>query len=506
MDDMGINSTAFSNQEYYLGSQLVLTQTTTTAGPGTSVSKDAALKLVTRNGSKDQMINIRYRKQGQTATSNLTVCVPKHTASAATLYVGTDGSTYTDSTYTQRTTAEPCSTITGRTLRMYNFANFGSKTTPWNRGDFTLSRNGGDRLLVQANGTFYAGPASTGEELTYGDPVAIRVSGLGSGPYTMPVMRLQVIGTQPATTVNLCYPGFTAQSGLPYIFYFYDSTGRPYSDLFLTKQVSCTMPVSPGLEASVIERVVSVTKEDYTSQVPAPTFNPQEFYLGSTLSYTQTSYASLGNGTAIITDEPLKIVVRNGNRDQILNVRYKLAGQTSSLLLPVCVPKHAGTEATLYVGRDGSTFTDANYIQRTMTEPCGTFVNRALRTYNFSSNGFGAGTTSWTRGDFTVMRNAGDRMLVQVNGFKYAGAAKTGEELSYGDPVAIKVTGLASPYEMPVMRLNLVGVQPDVTTELCYPGFTSSSGLPYTVFFFDKNGKPYSDIFLTQAVSCTLPS
>ncbi|MFH0829200.1 MAG: hypothetical protein V1907_03410 [Candidatus Kerfeldbacteria bacterium] len=65
-------------------------------------------------GLPTQMILIAYRGSKDTADKTLNVCIGE--TSAQKVYVATDGSTYTDSGLTHRTTVEPCETLTARTF------------------------------------------------------------------------------------------------------------------------------------------------------------------------------------------------------------------------------------------------------------------------------------------------------------------------------------------------------------------------------------------------------
>ncbi|MBI5467385.1 MAG: fibronectin type III domain-containing protein, partial [Candidatus Kerfeldbacteria bacterium] len=352
--------------------------------------------------------------------------------------------------------------------------------------------------------------------------------------YTFPRMVVQLVGKNDAhadTTATICVPEqhFTRNSNYTYDLnrFFYDTTGTPYSDIFLT------LPAMTGTCQQVVDKSLKFSQVD-TAQAQTEGIWP----INSRVHVVQTGQA-IGQlmtgdwtrlGTVMTTPtDPLAVAPfvdpnEAGTTYTIPRTIAQLTGKDANhgdLTATICMPEQTFTRNANYTytisrfffDKTGTPYSDIFLTASAMTGTCAQVTEKALR-FTQIDTVHATRETAWPENSSLhfVQQNEGLGSLTGTGDWTRLGTVMT----TPTDPLA--VAPFVDPNEagvtvtVPRTIAQLIGKDAqhaDLTKNVCVPEttFTRNSDSRYTIsrFFFDKTGTPYNDIFLTtpaMAGSC----
>lgn len=300
-----------------------------------------------------------------------------------------------------------------------------------------------------------------------------------------------------------------------------------------------TQTTNQPLQVSDVVRAVSVR-----DPLESDSFRPQEYYAGRTLVYQQPLPGSEFD-TAPSTgraNQALSIVVNpnavsggphfgiptahaqattfsiepipfTGMTGQYVLMWYRQAGNQTDQLMTLCLGR---TDATrVYVGSDGSTYTDSRLRNRTTTRPCSQLKTMNGGVEQLSEGAVNAEKTN--EGIFNLVRSI--RVLAHFDRGQY----QPPEPIEGTDPAP--VAQIIAHFRTPLWvgfapttddQGNFLAVVPSaifrlvdsqttpgrtVVQYLCHPGAVYNETTTGPVIFFDKDGNAYEDFFLTKRLS-----
>lgn len=531
---LNLQDNTSSQQYYYLGSTQVYRQmdyqngldlgSVTTAQPlSIQIGGQNQAPSVETGSMQQQLVHITYRTPGSDTNLYFTLCLALTNQVPTRVYFSDDGSAFKDSALTQRYITKTCTEIKNQALKYPNPVDLSIGSTLWTDGTLAFRSYMQDRMTVPAGGSKIVN-APVGPAMNFSDPLAVLSTFLSphTAPYIIPPLRLIVINGAPSGTTTLCYPGVSQNTQAERHPIYFDTAGKPYSDIFLQNQIPCELPPIPDEAKSKIQLVISDVVS-VSSVIDSGLFGQHDYALGGTLSYRQTAPSAGTHVASIATDKPLTIyrtIFGGAYGDQeMANLTYRTAGSASDQTMTICLglPVGSFTNAPMYVAIDGSLYQDSALTTRTTTDTCGAIKSRAL-TYSNPTQLSGA-PSSWTdHVDVAIRRGGADRLLARrdlsnggLTGFTYTVSPQIPVATqTNGDPLAMTIgfqnVGRPAPYIIPTMSLSVQNSLPTGTTTICIPGGTRTNADQFGPIYFDKTGKPYGDIFLTQAISCTPPA
>lgn len=286
-------------------------------------------------GFESQMIRISYRADTSGTNGNfslppkyVTICLGKTTAT--TVYVGTDGSTYTSlllGNLSGRTTAQSCAQIKQKALKLVEISRAAYATEkPWpSQTEVFLNRQGFTLGTLYANGDF----KSSGSVFTVPppeDPLKVMPMYIGGteGAYTIPRSTAQLTGRNNANqdvNVTICMPELTVTKtdlSITSTSVFFDSSGTPYSDIFLQT------PAMTGTCGGALNR--GYRPERITNAAATRTIDDTHGFAVTTRGQLQGMITTDGSWSPSDNREPeqalipLTVFVSGGNQGDLVNV------------------------------------------------------------------------------------------------------------------------------------------------------------------------------------------
>ncbi len=488
-------------------------------------------------GFPAQMVTISYMRDATSGPDYLTLCIGQ--SSESRLYIGSDGSTYTDSKLTNRTTSESCDDIKNRSLKFSSVTNTEGSFLP-----STLSHslnilqvgNANLGLYNFANGFSYGSqvvdypsdtPLTLMPEFTFGDN------------YTTPEALIRITGAPyqgESQQATLCMPSVdVTQSEVP-ARYFFDTRGNAYSDVFLTQPVVTEDCVT---KRERMLRVSSFTDLHLMSQVIAS--DPSNFSLGHFDLYQDQTllYGLSADGTGPYYNSaynpigPFGIHATAGNIEGSVIVPQTimhLAGHlwvsadpnvpSQTFNVTACTPSYSlnGTtgegDTTFYFDQNGEPYTDIFLTNRALKTSCTQSYNRGLHVTHFTN----ATVADGNPGSFEGTFNFNFARTYQLGSIHFPSQSVSASTTTSGtiEPLMVQPvvdSSITTPVHVPYLKLNFQGgytaesdVAPTpINTTLCLPAFsyTPSTGDGYKIFYYDTKGQPYEDLLLTKPVLCT---
>lgn len=186
-----------------------------------------------------------------------------------------------------------------------------------------------------------------------------------------------------------------------------------------------------------------------------------------------------------------------GLTTQMVVVRYRTSGDRTDRFLTVCIGQTDVTK--VYVGRDGSTFTDAKLRNRTTTEACPSIIGRAFR------------PTKITGGTVIAEPSTLNTELEWNFVRFFIGLARFTRFSEYQTPDG-EVPFVALPSDTPlyagvnapvnettpnaVFRIEAETNSTSSSLTVCFPSLTVNPNTGGPVYYFDVEGTPYNDIML----------
>ncbi len=369
-----MDRTTFVPLRYKVGTTTVYTQTSQEGNPDTNPGVKTGKVSIERasavpGGSLPaQLIKLSYRLSGDTTDRNLTICLGPNSVSK--VYVGSDGSTYTDSGLTKRTTVQPCATIVQRALKFSDIQSATRSTEgPWlfnqvvsfMRNDIQLGSMGNSDTFIDSQNL----PGG------FDDPLELLPQNT-SGASTFPRSMFYLTGKdqldQPLTATvcmpELSVPDFTVG---PYVPVFFDRQGDGYKDLFLSERYitkNCADILAQGLKFSDIQSATRSTEGPWLfNQVVS--FMRNDIQLGS-----------MGNSDTFIDsqnlpggfDDPLELLPQNtSGASTFPRSMFYLTGKDQldqPLTATVCMPELSvpdftvGPYVPVFFDRQGNPYDD----------------------------------------------------------------------------------------------------------------------------------------------------
>lgn len=191
------------------------------------------------SGLPTQMLVISYRGANDPSDRYLTICVGK--TDAQTVYVGTDGSTYTDRTLKRRTTNQPCTAITARAFVPTKITGghvISEQTTlpnpAWRFIRFFIP------LADFYRNTGFVPPEDPNQHVTLPSQTPLWAGYIFDEmplqPTPAAMFRIEAEVNGSATTTTLCFPRLTVDPNTGGPLYYFDAHGTPFHDIMLTQK------------------------------------------------------------------------------------------------------------------------------------------------------------------------------------------------------------------------------------------------------------------------------
>lgn len=278
-------------------------------------------------GLTSQYILIWYRQVGDTADRLMTLCLGQ--TSATTVYVGSDGSTYTDSNLRNRTTARSCDQLNQMNRGVEQVSEGTASIVPTNHGRHDIVKSARilgrfDEGVFQASDPIATDPVLVAQVIAnFHSPTIIGFAPATDGennystvipPAIFKLVDTQTNLTQPVTQY-LCQPGATLNTTTLAPVFFFDRDGNAYRDLFLTERMESAN--CPG----VIARSFKV--EDVTALSATPSawsYGSVYLYHGQTvlgqLSSSDLPFPTFTDGEKVTNPiGPLSVVAARNSGD-----------------------------------------------------------------------------------------------------------------------------------------------------------------------------------------------
>lgn len=479
-----------------------------------------------------QFIRLTFTQTNTTGPTTVNICVGL--TSATTLYVGKDGSTYTDKNLTRRTTTQGCKTIASRALRVGDVTNVEFAQDPTipvaPDNEILVHRTGFLGKIKQSDFEFQKNGAP---RENFSDPVMLTYLGSNPAgadlPFSIPdmIVNLQdysvvgVIDDNPDPKVyTLCFPGKTFDHGNVGQNYYFDIDGRAYFDIMLSRPASaarCTDVNERAFRVSSVHRA-SVLLNGLPSQ---PNDLGWKINNGRVVVRTVKRDATLvgennmGNSRWPIYIEPQYPYSLPGGA-VTGPTKIHLTGEWVGLRDPsevysriVCIPlttfdidPSVQLPRGYFYDKNGLPFTDIFLTYRANSDDncpqtvSGGYAPAAVRTMSSSVTP----THPYT---ITAMSGKYQYGELTANGFEAWGSLQTPFQ---GLPLSLELGGWPEPTNIPVQAVTITETT-GATKTVCWGPFTPGNMYDAsTIVYYGANGQGYRDLFLQQPINCTLPS
>lgn len=530
----------FSTLNYIAGSQTVFSQTTLTgeggdALPGTNRNQNLSIRRAVQTSSADtpagggairatfgiptaraqatsfsvepippvgiagQIVTLRYRLAGDPTERTLTLCLGQ--TESNTVYVSTDGSTYTDSKLTKRTTSATCPSIQSRAMKTTDVVKAKLMPHPkqtmyenetimnWDAVNVTLARSntvlarkapGGFTLMENGDDASF----EDGQIVTAGnDPLQIYHEGgvmpyySGSGEYnrtidvTESILEIYSTPDISVATAKLCVPGAYFVEGVSNQKFFYDREGTPYLDIFLTDRAT------PAACPSILSRVYAPNRLQSVSW--SQTLGPDRGL------WIQGAFWHYG-----VMYEDTWYDRQDGNNPA---EGYSVDGLGTVILLTGNRSECTFATATCTATRPGSG-----------SGPTPEAARQAARSFCFGKIACNGNplNSCYDNGELAAP------LELRYSGYvEELNSLTDGVYTSYGrcESNQTYTVSTPTPFAVPATTLSLTDDAGE-TVHACYPGDPDARwNLFEHMYFYDRQGKPYQDLFLAEPVACSAP-
>ncbi len=158
-----------------------------------------------------------------------------------------------------------------------------------------------------------------------------------------------------------------------------------------------------------------------------------------------------------------------------------------------------------YVDINGNTYYDQGLTQRANSEDCNVFTSRTMHFIDFF---YGAMTPNNPAEGLGFTLAKGWEIPLMLAGYTETEGLVDLYTDTYATRAPLFIIGNAGwggEGSFPINEFNLTLNTNEGTKELCFPETIDDKS--YFVYFYDKNGKPYNDMLLTDEVACNeIPS
>ncbi len=482
-----------------------------------------------------QMVLLTYgaRTRANTlVTKTLTVCIGS--TASTTLYVGSDGTTYTSmNTFgvLSGPTSESCSAIVRRALKPISLTagRMVAQASAWPTNErYTFFR--GQTALAHLDPLNDFQPGQGTASASANDPLMVSPE-VNSDPtdLTLPASFVTLTGQNQAglaTTMTLCMPPMTILgNGYRVIPYFFANDGTAYSDIFLSQLVvdygdnftTCPAAQAKALKYSQLSSgtIASEKPTDLglaidRSNILMAGFNGTTFHQEGTVTPQQ-------NMNDPVTVEPTtsEAAVSVTYPRSLMNLTGTDLNGATAYSTTLCVPEMTwnsqdGTAPRLFYDTTGTPYNDIFLLQPAMSGTCAATIQHGLKFGTIES-------ASTSPAVDPHLSNPTFHALYLYNKGTMAGQVNSTWWHLIDQPQGtphdffpfLMLVGGGDPEE--VFDVPTVGVT--ITHDsgqkqiLCFPGKaqikTGDISKLYSVFY-DSSGQPYSDLFLSQPVTCDL--
>ncbi len=487
-----------------------------------------SIETIPFSGLTAQYILVWYRMVGDKADRLTTVCLGETLATS--VYIGLDGSTYTDSGLTKRTTARSCTELKALNTGVEQLSQGVVVAEPTNQGIYNVVRTA--RILAKFDHGQYINdpPPTTIDPIVQAQVLAHYRTPLwiGFGPDDVAGSPINLIvpaaiftltdtTTKSGQTLTqvLCHPGGTYNETTTGPVFYFDKEGNAYSDMFLTNRLmttTCPELAAKSLKVTTVTTASTITSEPLSGAVQNFELDRSNHRIGA---FRNGLFEADGGAIAYGGIDPLVVWpsadLRTGTLTSprsVIALKGMYAPNLTDLGIPVdvslCVPQATWTTPAFapvfYFDKDGNAYSDLFLTNRLITSDCPTIISRGLKVTSVEQ---ATGSVRIDSSHALYLYNKGQlKGVIDGQAWQEADNREQVRELA---PLSIALGGgtgtdvIDTPNVTVTMNYNL-----GQTLNMCFPAGLSVTPAKYFVFY-DTAGLPYKDLFLLDPYICPTP-
>ena len=295
-------------------------------------------------------------------------------------------------------------------------------------------------------------------------------------------------------------------------FFFFQSGQKPFGRN--NPIIRVRLPAIPLLVEDLQDADMSANIEVDPGTIISYAFVRNDVHLGTLNpvdnTYTDQIYTSPDGSSPLLvgltapSDAPFTYPAR------VITANARVVGDPDYQIYTLCVPETTVSDytATLYFyDIHGTPYTDSLLTQRAMTTTCPDAFANAYRPLRFSSGAINEPFPEDVNETLQVVFRRSDDLLAQYYRFdgRWTFAIPPENQGDPDDPTPLHIdVGIPGPLagSYPTRSFTVVS-ELGATTTLCLPGASFPDG-SFVSFYYDTDGNPYSDLFLTHPVSCSI--